>query len=60
MWRKAADHLLREAGVQVLYHSTVTGVLLEGDRVPGLALYTKQGRPLWAALLNQDNARLDE
>lgn len=43
VWREAADNLLREAGVQVLYHSTVTGVLLEGERVQGLALYTKQG-----------------
>ncbi len=43
MWREAADHLLREAGVQVLYHSTVTGVLLDGDRVAGLVAYTKQG-----------------
>jgi hypothetical protein len=43
MWREAADHLLREAGVQVLYHATVTRVLLDGDRVAGLVAYTKQG-----------------
>ena len=43
VWREAADHLLREAGVQVLFHSTVTGVLLEGDRVQGLSVFTKQG-----------------
>ncbi len=43
MWREAADHLLREAGVQVFYHSTVTRVLLDGDRVSGLVAYTKQG-----------------
>jgi glycine/D-amino acid oxidase-like deaminating enzyme len=43
VWREAADHLLREAGVQVLFHSTVTGALLEGDRVGGLAAYSKQG-----------------
>ena len=42
-WREAADHLLREAGVQVLFHGTVTGTLLEGDRVQGLAVFTKQG-----------------
>jgi len=43
MWREAADQLLREAGVQVFYHSTVTRVLLDGDRVSGLVAYTKQG-----------------
>ncbi len=43
VWREAADHLLREAGVQVLFHCTVTGVLLDGDRVAGLAAYSKQG-----------------
>src|SRR5829696_8748275 len=43
VWREAADHLLREAGVQVLFHSTVIGVLLEGDRVQGLSVFTKQG-----------------
>lgn len=43
VWRDAADHLLREAGVQVLFHSTVTGALLEGDRVQGLSVFTKQG-----------------
>ena len=43
IWREAADHLVREAGVQVLFHSTVTGVLLEGERIEGLVAYTKQG-----------------
>ena len=44
VWREAADHLLREAGVTVLFHATVTGALMDGDRVAGLAAYTKQGR----------------
>lgn len=43
IWREAADHVLREAGVQVLFHSTVTGALLDGERVQGLSAYTKQG-----------------
>ena len=43
VWREAADHLLREAGVQVLFHTTVTGALLDGDRVAGLAAYSKEG-----------------
>ncbi|GIX27467.1 MAG: FAD-dependent oxidoreductase [Burkholderiales bacterium] len=54
VWREAADHVLREAGVQVLYHSTVTGVLLEGDRVQGVALYTKQGPVMVRARLTID------
>jgi hypothetical protein len=44
VWREAADHLLREAGVQVLFHSTVTEALLDAERVAGLVAYTKQGR----------------
>lgn len=44
VWREAADALLREAGVQVFLHSTVTEVLLEGERVQGLVAYTKQGK----------------
>jgi glycine/D-amino acid oxidase-like deaminating enzyme len=43
VWREAADHLLREAAVQVLFHSTVIGTLVEGDRVQGVSVYTKQG-----------------
>ncbi|HSO06222.1 MAG TPA: FAD-dependent oxidoreductase [Pelomicrobium sp.] len=44
VWREAADHLLREAGVHVFLHSTVTDVLLEGDRAQGLIAYNKQGK----------------
>lgn len=44
VWREAADHLLREAGVQVFFHATVTEALLEGERVEGLVAYTKQGK----------------
>jgi FAD dependent oxidoreductase len=44
VWREAADHVMREAGVRVFFHSTVTGVLLDGDRVGGLVAYSKQGR----------------
>jgi glycine/D-amino acid oxidase-like deaminating enzyme len=43
VWREAADYVLREAGVQVLFHSVVTGAMLEGERVQGLSVYTKQG-----------------
>jgi glycine/D-amino acid oxidase-like deaminating enzyme len=43
VWREAADHLLREAGVRILFHTTVTGALLDGDRVAGVAAYSKEG-----------------
>lgn len=44
-WRRAADDLLEEAGVRVLFHSTVTEALVEGgERIAGAMAYTKQGR----------------
>ena len=44
VWREAADFLLRDAGVTILFHTLVTEVLSEGDRVAGVSAYTKQGR----------------
>jgi hypothetical protein len=45
VWRETADRLLRDAGVQVMLHSTVTDVLVEGnEKVEGIVAYTKQGR----------------
>lgn len=44
VWREVADGLLTEAGVNVMFHTTVHGVLLEGDeRVDGILAYTKEG-----------------
>ncbi len=43
-WRETADDLLAEAGVTVIYHTVVTGVLAEGgERIEGIRGYTKQG-----------------
>jgi glycine/D-amino acid oxidase-like deaminating enzyme len=45
VWREAADDMLAEAGVKVLFHTTVIDVLIEGgERVAGVVAYTKQGR----------------
>ena len=45
VWREAADGMLREAGVQVVYHATAIEVHAEGQaRVEGAVLWTKQGR----------------
>ncbi len=44
VWRDAADHLLRDAGVRVLFHTLIIDVLLEGDHVTGAIAWSKQGR----------------
>ncbi|WP_126283153.1 FAD-dependent oxidoreductase [Burkholderia stagnalis] len=43
-WRETADALLAEAGVTTIYHAVVTEVLMDGDRVAGAQLYTKEGK----------------
>lgn len=44
-WREVADNILVEAGVRVLFHTTVIDALMEGrERVAGVVAYTKQGR----------------
>jgi len=44
VWRDAADALLSESGVQVIYHAVATGVLLDGnERTEGVTAWTKQG-----------------
>ncbi len=44
VWREVADGLLAEAGVNVLFHTTVCGALLDGgERVEGVLAYTKEG-----------------
>ena len=43
VWREAADHLLREAGVRLLFHAVIVGALLEGDRVDGAVAWSKEG-----------------
>lgn len=44
VWRDVADALVREAGVNVLYHTTVAEVLVEGgERVAGVVAYNKEG-----------------
>jgi hypothetical protein len=44
VWREAADHVLQEAGVKVLFHTIVTDALVEDGRVTGVSAWTKQGR----------------
>jgi hypothetical protein len=54
MWREAADHLLMQAGVNVLYHTLVTATLCDGDKVEGVEAWTKQGRARVTAKLTID------
>ncbi|MFE2945220.1 FAD-dependent oxidoreductase [Streptomyces sp. NPDC059255] len=44
MWKEAADDLLAAAGVRVLLHTAVVGVLLDGDRHRGVVLESTAGR----------------
>lgn len=44
VWREAADALLEHERIQVIYHAMVTEALMEGDRVVGAQLYTKEGK----------------
>lgn len=44
VWRETADALLQDAGVTVLFHSTVVDALTEGERIGGVVVWTKQGR----------------
>lgn len=43
IWRETADLVLTGAGVRVILHAMATSVNLDGDRVLGANLYTKQG-----------------
>lgn len=44
MWREAADGFLEAAGVKVLFHTVVTGVLMEGEAFKGVILESNAGR----------------
>jgi hypothetical protein len=45
VWRETADSMLRDAGVQVFLHATVTDALIEGkEKIDGIIAFTKQGR----------------
>lgn len=55
VWREAADALIADAGVQVLFHTTVIGALVEGgEKVEGVIAYTKEGPTTIAAKVTVD------
>lgn len=43
VWREQADAVLREAGVRIIFHAVAHDVNMEGDRIEGLKIWTKQG-----------------
>lgn len=43
-WKEIADDLLTDSGVNVLFHSTVTDVVMEDDYLCGVVIENKSGR----------------
>jgi hypothetical protein len=43
IWREAADAFLAETGVRIMFHALVFGVHMDGDRIRGLEIWTKEG-----------------
>lgn len=44
VWREAAESFLLQAGVEILYHTNITGVIKENDAFMGVIIDTKAGR----------------
>lgn len=44
VWREVADECLEEAGVEVFFHTTVTGVIMDGDKYKGVVVQSNAGQ----------------
>ncbi|NGP05759.1 FAD-dependent oxidoreductase [Rhodococcus sp. 14C212] len=44
MWTEVADAFLEDAGVRILFHTAVAGVVMDGDRYAGAVLESNAGR----------------
>ncbi|WP_211829546.1 FAD-dependent oxidoreductase [Kistimonas asteriae] len=44
VWREVADELLEEAGVEVFYHTAVSGVIMDGETYKGVIVESNAGR----------------
>lgn len=42
-WKQAAEALLLGAGVHLLYHTMIVGVVKDGDAIKGLVVFSKSG-----------------
>ncbi|MGV8912771.1 MAG: FAD-dependent oxidoreductase [Rhodoglobus sp.] len=43
VWREVADALLFNAGVRVMYHTQLTGVVMDADKYTGIIVHSKAG-----------------
>jgi len=43
-WSETADDLLQDAGVRIMYHAAVTGVIKDGDDYQGVVVESNAGR----------------
>ena len=46
VWRETADDMLLAAGVKVLFHTLITGVLMQGDGIRGVRVDSSAGQSL--------------
>ncbi|WP_461537112.1 FAD-dependent oxidoreductase [Spongorhabdus nitratireducens] len=49
MWREVADEMLMEAGVEIFYHSAVTGVVMDDQTYKGVVVESNAGRTIFLA-----------
>jgi hypothetical protein len=43
VWREVADELLLNAGVRVMFHTQLTGVIMDADKYTGIVVHSKAG-----------------
>ncbi len=46
MWREVADDFLEQANVKTLFHTSVTGVIMEGDTFKGVIIESNAGQSI--------------
>ncbi|PSV29962.1 FAD-dependent oxidoreductase [Photobacterium sp. GB-72] len=46
VWREVADDLLEQAGVNTLFHTAVTGVIMDGDAFKGVVIESNAGQSI--------------
>ncbi|MFA0413102.1 FAD-dependent oxidoreductase [Vibrio renipiscarius] len=46
VWREVADDLLEQAGVTTLFHTAVTGVIMDGDAFKGVVIESNAGQSI--------------
>lgn len=44
VWREVADDMLTEAGVDILYHTAVIAVIMDGDKFQGVVIESNAGQ----------------